>query len=104
MGTALVYADGQFAVSRPIRDSFAIVKAEKSLAGQIVDVDPIEQRFRARTDFLGPAVVPDLQSYQYRKITVEPQNLPVGYESGQQNFTALATYKSGSSTSAATEP
>jgi len=95
LGTALVFADGEFAVSRPIQDSFALVKAEKSLAGQTVGVDPIDQQFRARADRFGDAVIPDLQSYQYRKITSDPQNVPVGRDPGQQSFTAMPSYKSG---------
>ena len=77
VGTALVMADGAFAVSRPVANSFAIVEAPKS-GGYAVDpttgFGSSSTRYAAYTDWLGAAVVPDLQPYLERPIQVDPKN------------------------------
>ncbi|MBI5387103.1 MAG: fimbrial biogenesis outer membrane usher protein [Verrucomicrobia bacterium] len=95
-GSALVFADGQFAVSRPVLDSFAIVAPHPSLHGQKIGTEPIASTYSARSDFLGPAVIPDLQSYQVRRVIVEAPDLPVGYDFGPDIHTLRPSYKSGS--------
>jgi outer membrane usher protein len=93
-GTALVYADGQFAMSRPVQDSFAIVVPHPELAGQKIGVDPVRDSYTAEADWLGPAVLPTLTSYQVRKVTIDAPDLPLGYELGPGEYTVWPTYKS----------
>ena len=95
MGTALVLADGHFAVSRPVQDSFAIVVPHPALQGQKIGIDPVQEKFMARADRLGPGVLPQLQSYQVRRILIDAPDLPLGYELGQDVHTVWPTYKSG---------
>lgn len=95
LGTALVFADGQFALSRPVRDSFAIVVPHREFAAQTIGVDPVDGRFSARSDVFGPAVVPDLSSYLVRNLVVDAPDLPFGYELGPRTRTVFPTYKSG---------
>jgi outer membrane usher protein len=95
LGTALVYADGQFAVSRPVQDSFAIIVPHPELAGQKIGVDPVRNSYAARVDWLGPAVLPNLSSYQVRKVTIDAPDLPLGYELGPSDHAVWPTYKSG---------
>ena len=95
VGTALVYADGEFGISRPVQDSFAIVVPHPELAGQDIGVDQVRETYAARTDWLGPAVLPDLASYRVRKVTIDAPDLPLGYELGPSDRTLWPTYKSG---------
>ncbi len=94
-GTALVYADGQFAVSRPVQDSFAMVVPRLELAGQKIGVDWVRDSYYARADWLGPAVLPSLSSYQVRTLTIDAPDLPLGYELGPSEYTVWPTYRSG---------
>lgn len=94
-GTALVYAGGQFALSRPVQDSFVIVVPHPELAGQKIGVDRVRDNYTAEADWLGPAVLPSLSSYQVRKVAVDAPDLPLGYELGPGEYTVLPTYKSG---------
>ncbi|HVR36448.1 MAG TPA: fimbria/pilus outer membrane usher protein, partial [Methylomirabilota bacterium] len=95
LGTAVVYADGQFAVSRPVRDSFAIVVPHPDFAGQTIGVDPVRDSYAARADRFGPAVLPDLRSYLVRNVTIDAPDLPPGYDLGPGVHTIRPTYKSG---------
>ena len=96
-GTSLVFADGHFGVGRPIGDSFGIVVPNQNYADQeiILDSSGIGGRYEARTDFLGPAVLPSLSAYQIRPLSVTVPDLPVGYQLSQDQFQLLPSYRSG---------
>lgn len=100
-GTALVYADGAAAVSRPVNGSFAVLSPHASLAGRRIGVNPAaishaaSSSYQAEIDGFGPAVIPDATAYMYRPLRIDTQNLPVGYDIGRDNYTLFPSYKSG---------
>ena len=95
VGTALVFADGAFGVSRPIRgNGFAIVEPHESIADKTVTVGTGED-VRAKSDWLGPAVVPDVPAYTNMTIPVDVADLPVGYSLGAGAFDTYAPHKAG---------
>lgn len=94
-GTAIAFADGSLALSRPIFDSFAMVRPHRTLQGATVYVDPREGTYTARSDFFGPAVEPDLSAYTERVITFDVPNAPIGYDLGQGNVRVSPPYRSG---------
>jgi outer membrane usher protein len=49
----------------------------------------------ARSDWLGPAIVPDATPYTVQPITIEVPELPVGVDMEQDRFFPRPTYKSG---------
>jgi len=98
-GSALVMADGRFAVSRPVSNSFAIIDTVSDLDEKIA-VDPRSRsrgsiRYSAQSDFLGPAVVPDLPAYLVRDLEVEAPDAPIGSGAGGEVFLVQPGYKSG---------
>ena len=93
--TALVFADGAFALSRPVNESFAIIRPHVSLADKRVMIDPADERTRYYSDFLGPAVVNDISAYSNRNIAVDIEDLPLGYDIGSGSFDVRALYKAG---------
>lgn len=96
LGTALVFAGGHFAVTRPVTDGFAIVVPHPSLKGQTVGINPRGERaYVAEADRFGPAVIPDLSSYQVRRILVDVPDLAIGAELGQDVFDVVPTIRSG---------
>lgn len=94
-GTALAFADGHYAVTRPITDSFALFAPHPSLSGQTIEINPIGDIPEAKTDLLGPAVMPELNSYYQRHITIDAPDLPLGYEIGRQVYDVQPPYRSG---------
>ncbi|MBU6445016.1 MAG: fimbria/pilus outer membrane usher protein [Alphaproteobacteria bacterium] len=94
-GTAVVYADGHFALSRPVTDSFAIVALDPSLRNHDVEIDPANGVPRAKADTLGPAVLPDLPPYFVHMLTLSAPNLPPGYDLGDQIYSLTPSYHSG---------
>lgn len=103
-GTALVYADKQFAISRPVRDSFAIIAAHPAYRDQEIGVDRLRDSYTARIGPLGPAVIPDMTSYQVRNLSVEAPHLPDGFDLGKPVFAMRPTYKSGTVIRVGLEP
>lgn len=94
-GTALVFAQDTFAISRPIHNSFAIVAPRKELRGQKIGVNPQGDTFVSKADLFGPAVVPDLTAYSPRRISVLAPELAEGLSLGQGEFVVKPAYRSG---------
>lgn len=92
---ALAFAGDQIALSRPIRENFAIVTGKQGLAGVAMKVDPDRHGSNARSDWLGAAVVTDLASYRLRRLRVEPVDPPPGATPESTTFQLAPTYKSG---------
>jgi outer membrane usher protein len=95
VGTAIAFANGSFALSRPIFDSFAMVKPHRSIAGKTVLIDPREGNYTARSGFFGPAVEPDLSSYSDRVVSFDVLDAPLGYDLGTGNVRVYPPYRSG---------
>ena len=97
LGTALVMADGRFALSRPVSNSFAIFSGE---SGDIA-VDPqtrlgsVESRYIARSGDLGPAVVNNMTPYYNRIIRVDPKEVSQVSSVANSLFALNPDYRSG---------
>jgi outer membrane usher protein len=94
-GSALAFADGAFAIGRPINDSFAIVSPHSSLRPAAVVVDRREDGFAARSGLLGGALFPELTAFSERTVTVDSPDAPAGYDLGTGSFRASPPYRSG---------
>ncbi|MBI4780729.1 MAG: fimbrial biogenesis outer membrane usher protein [Oscillatoriophycideae cyanobacterium NC_groundwater_1537_Pr4_S-0.65um_50_18] len=93
-GTALAFADGVWAWSRPIENSFAIIARQGTARDQVVDINPGINGAIARADALGPAVVP-LSPYSFTTLIADAPGLPQGSELGESQFGVFPTYRSG---------
>jgi len=95
MGSALAFADGHLAVSRPISDSFVMVAPHPSLGDRKVEVNALGDVPEAKTDVLGPAMLPQLTSYYRYQVQIDAQDLPLGLDLGPDFYTVQPSYRSG---------
>jgi outer membrane usher protein len=86
IASSIVFADGKFGIGRPVQESFAIISPHETLKGKTIKIDPSERGYRARTDFLGPAVVPDVNAYGNTFLYYDVDKLPIGYDLGSGDF------------------
>lgn len=94
--SSLTFADGALALARPVRENFLIVTGKEGLKDVVMKVDPDSRGgSRARSAWLGPAVIPDLSSYRVRDVRVEPVDPPLGATPDKMTFQLAPTYKSG---------
>ncbi|MCS6622539.1 hypothetical protein N0B44_06435 [Roseibacterium beibuensis] len=89
------FADGQFAVGRPIFDSFVILKPHSTLGDARIVVDPSPEGDLARSGPLGPAVLSEISSYSVRTLTYDVPTAPPGYDIGEGSERVLPPYRSG---------
>ena len=94
-GTALVYADGAFGLTRSVGDSFAILSPHPTLEGRTVYVDPSRDGDAGSSGALGPAVQGTLRSYYNQRVSYDVDDLPIGYDLGKGVFELNPPYKSG---------
>ncbi len=95
VGTALVFAGGQFAISRPIENSFAIVTLDQSIKKQKLPVNKFNSFQGAEINFLGPAVLNNLTPYFEQAVVLDSKSLPLGYALSKENFTIRPGFKAG---------
>lgn len=96
LGTALVFAGGQFALTRPVTDSFVIIKPIKNLNRKRLELNPqSDDSYAAYTDWFGANAIPELQSYIPSDIKLGARTLPPGTAIPRDHFGVFPTYKSG---------
>lgn len=83
---SIVFADGKIGLARPVREGFAILSPHKTLKGKRILADPTESGERAHSDELGPAIVPDLASYNRSSLYYDVVDLEPGYDLGSGQF------------------
>lgn len=101
IATALVYADGKFAISRPVSNSFAIVSYENDNAfkGMKLGINPVTEGekifYSAQINKFGAAVITDMSNYLYQDIRLDTAALPTGYIIEQSKYTLLPEFFTG---------
>lgn len=96
LGFSGVYAGGHFGLSRPISDSFVMFNTVKNTRGQQLEINPKKDgSYVASNDWLSPAVIPDIASYQENQFTLGTGKFDPGILVDQDHFKLLPTYKSG---------
>lgn len=93
--SSIAFADGVWGLSSPIEGSFVVVGRRARMKGQLLEVNPTEERAAARADRLGAAVLPNLTAYSITPLTLDAPNLPIGSELGPDHFYLLPGYKTG---------
>ncbi len=90
--TAIAYADGVFALGRPVADGFAIVAPHSGLSGHDITIGRAET---AVADRLGPALIPSISPYSLNRVNFDVADLPAGYNLGDGHFDLQPGYRSG---------
>lgn len=94
-GTSISFADGIFAIGRPIQEAFLIADTHRSLGGDPVFIDPVGKSEQARSGALGAALDGNLTAYSPRTLIYNVPGAPPGYDLGAGNVQILPPYKSG---------
>ncbi|MBE9029816.1 fimbria/pilus outer membrane usher protein [filamentous cyanobacterium LEGE 11480] len=94
-GSAIVFADGHWAFSRPINGSFALVVPHKNLKQQRIGINADGRGGYAAVAKGATAVIPGLPSYQLSTVRLEAPNLPIGLDIGKSSTKLLPGYKTG---------
>jgi outer membrane usher protein len=95
LSSALVFAGSHISLSRPINNSFAIIDTGKNDKKYLVGINPQFGAYETKTGRFGAAVKNNLNPYRVNKLSLEVENLPLGYSLVQNSFWMRPTYKSG---------
>lgn len=93
--TAVAFADGRFAIGRPVTNSFAIIDTHATLAGRGAEVGRNSNRVEVQSDGLGPLLVPDVSPYSTTRLQYDVADLPPGYDLGPGAFDLVAPHRAG---------
>lgn len=95
LATSLVYVDGSFALSRPISNSFVLVKGVENEKDCDLLVNSTEVGYEAKGQPWLPGVIPTVNSYYLKQVHVDVIDPPFGSGEERTDFTLYPTYKSG---------
>lgn len=93
--TSIAFADGSFAVGRPVQDAFLIAAPHRSLHGRSVRIDPQDKSEEAHSDRFGAGLDGSLSAYSKRTIVYTVPDAPPGYDLGQGNVELRPPYRGG---------
>jgi outer membrane usher protein len=88
--TALVYADGYFGISAPVRDSFVLFYPHPDTKDL-----PILLNSGQKNTWLSPPVVTNLQNFRQNTLRINTDEIPIGYDIGGGEYNIYPTYGSG---------
>jgi outer membrane usher protein len=95
-GTALVFAGGRFAVTRPVFDSFVIFDPLANVKNENIQINPQKNGVHfGESDFFGPAVLPELPSYSVSNIIIKQKSAAKGLALPKDHFTLRPSYHAG---------
>ncbi|TVR85346.1 MAG: hypothetical protein EA428_15925, partial [Spirochaetaceae bacterium] len=95
VGTAVAYAEGVFAPSRPITDAFVIFRRDPSLSDVGIEVRSEGSMRATPLERWGRVVAPGLRSYYPYTYFVDAPFLPEGYDLGPGTFIVAPGYQQG---------
>lgn len=93
--TSIAFADGGFAIGRPVQDAFLIAAPHRSLNGKSVRLDPQDKSEEAHSDAFGAGLEGSLSAYSKRTIVYAVPDAPPGYDLGQGNVELRPPYRGG---------
>ena len=96
LGSAIVFASGKFALSRPVSDSFLLLGSKKFLSNIKIPVNAVNGAAETTVNSLGPGVIPTLTAYNETPIYLNSSELPPGVSLGKEYYRVRPTYRSGS--------
>ncbi|MEM9027308.1 MAG: hypothetical protein AAGC70_02965 [Pseudomonadota bacterium] len=95
LSSGFAFADGCFAMGRPVTDSFGIVDRHPPLGKAKIKVNEGRHGTTAIADAWGAALVPDLSRYRTNNMKWRAKGAPAGYDLGSVSKDVVPAYKSG---------
>lgn len=73
---AVVYTGELLGFTRPVNDSFSVVKVDglKGVKVKLADID------MGTTDSSGTLIIPEIRSYNYNQVSLDTSNIPMDYQ------------------------
>ncbi|MEO7424926.1 MAG: hypothetical protein ABI036_07055 [Fibrobacteria bacterium] len=95
LSTSLVFINGNFALARPVQNSFVMVKGVDNEKDCDILVNNNDMGYDAKASRFLPGVVPSISPYYLKKIHLEAIAPPLGSNDERTDFTIYPGYKSG---------
>jgi|GEM_PF-4630769 len=95
LNTAVAYADGVFTVTRPITNSFILVKPGVALEGTDVGVNPRGDAYAAKTNIFNTAVLSNISAFRTTQVILDPIEPPDDLYFSENQYHFTSGYKQG---------
>lgn len=95
LATSLAFAEKDWAIGKPIYDSFALIKPHSSLKDKKITLGHYKGQYRANNADFDTILVSDISSYNNSAISVDVEGLEPGYDLGSGLVVFFPSYRSG---------
>ena len=95
IGVGFGFADGAFALGRPVSDGFFLLKTQKALKGKKVETYQGGDLKSGATDMFGATLVPLTGAYRRQTHRIDIADLPPGYDIGSGQVEIFPSFNSG---------
>jgi outer membrane usher protein len=93
--SALVFVDGNFALSKRISNSFVLIKGIENEKHCEILANPNEISYEAKSTRWLNGVIPNISPYYLKKVHLEVKDPPFGSNDDRTEYTIFPSYKSG---------
>ena len=104
VGVGLGFADGSFAVGRPVPNGFFVLNRHETLKKNRVNIYESGNRKSGRTDIFGPSLVPLNGAYRQQTHRFDIEDLPAGIDIGSGQIEVFPSLNSGYKILIGTDP
>lgn len=95
LSSSIAFANGDWAIGKPIYDSFALVKAHSSLENKKITLGKYNNQYRASNEDFSTILLSDINSYGRSTVSVDVDDLAPGYDIGSGILSFYPSYRSG---------
>jgi len=95
IGAGFGFADGSFALGRPVSNGFFILNRHQTIKDNKINVFQSGDQKSGQTDVFGSSLVPLTGAYRQQTHRVDIEDLPAGYDIGSGQIEVFPSYNSG---------
>jgi hypothetical protein len=97
LGMSFMFADGLWAIGRPVNRGFILADTRKSLSGSTVHINYSDyyNSYFSKSGWLGAAYYNQISNYRTNEITVSLTDIPMGAWLEQNRYYTMGAYKQG---------
>ena len=93
--SSIAFAGNNWAIGKPIYNSFALVEGHSSLKDKKISIDKVDDKYRANNEYFDVILLNDITSYSRSTVSIDVDNLAPGYDLGSGGISFYPTYRSG---------
>jgi outer membrane usher protein len=95
LNTSVAFAGGAWSLTRPVNNSFTLIRAEGALEDYPLFINRNEDNFEAKTNLFASAALPNQQAYRFYPIRLDSRAVPFGLKTPPSELIVASPFRGG---------